>query len=234
MTKAETHLVCIGGTLCDDRLFAPLHSHLGRLHTVWNPTNQTSVEAAAQALLETMPGAFVAIGFSLGGFVALEALRQSPERVRAVILISGNAYPDDEGNSVGRRGDVETGRRSGLAAFINHRAESLVSLACLNRELIVDTIAGMAVALGNDVHAQQVEMNIGRPDLRTVVHAARSPILALAGTDDRLCPRERYTDLELSGRVELAWIEGSGHYLPLEAPLQCAKHITSFLQRNGL
>ena len=234
MTNTDTHLVCLGGTLCDDRLYEPLLTYLGNLHTIWNPTNQTSVKDAARALLETLPDPVVVIGFSLGGFVALEALRQSPERVLGVILISGNAFPDNKGNSAARRDDVESGRSSGLAEFIKSRADSLVSDACLNRGRIVETLAGMAAALGDEVHARQAEMNIGRPDLRTTVRETRTPILAIAGTDDRLCPRERYVDLKLSGHVELEWIDGSGHFVPLEAPLQCADLIKSFLERHNL
>ena len=234
MTNTDTRLVCLGGTLCDDRLYEPLLTYLGNFHAIWNPTNQTSVEDAARALLETLPDPVVVIGFSLGGFVALEALRRSPERMLAVILISGNAFPDDENNSAGRRGAVETGRSSGLAEMINSRADSLVSNACLNRGPIMETLAGMAVALGDEVHARQAEMNIGRPDLRATVRDARTPILAIAGADDRLCPRERYADLKLSGRVELEWIDGSGHFVPLEAPLQCANLIKSFLERHDL
>ena len=234
MTNTDTHLVCLGGTLCDDRLYEPLLTYLGNLHTIWNPTNQTSVEDAARALLETLPDPVVVIGFSLGGFVALEALRQSPERVLGVVLISGNAFPDDEGNSAGRRVDVETGRSSGLAELIQSRAESLVSSSCLNRGLIVQILAAMAAALGDEVHARQAEMNIGRPDLRTTVRETRTPILAIAGTDDRLCPRERYVDLKLSALVELEWIEGSGHFVPLEAPVKCAHLIKSFLERHNL
>ena len=234
MTSTDTRLVCLGGTLCDDRLYKPLLTYLGNPHTIWNPTNQTSVEDAARALLETLPDPVVVIGFSLGGFVALEALRQSPERVLGVILMSGNAFPDNEGNSAARRADVESGRSSGLGELIKSRADSLVSNGCLNQGRIVETLAGMAAALGDEVHARQTEMNIGRPDLRATVREARTPILAIAGAEDRLCPRERYVDLKLSGHVELEWIDGSGHFVPLEAPLQCADLIKSFLERHNL
>lgn len=105
-------LLCIGGTLCDERIFAPLLSHLSRPATFWSHSRYDRVSDAAAALVEAAPAEFVALGFSLGGFVALDALRLAPGKVASVILLSGNAYPDSAVNADLRRGDVATGRSS--------------------------------------------------------------------------------------------------------------------------
>jgi pimeloyl-ACP methyl ester carboxylesterase len=184
--------------------------------------------------VEAVPADFVALGFSLGGFVALDALRLAPDRVAGVILLSGNAFPDDPANADVRRDDVATGRREGLRAMMKARGAALVSPSCQVSDDNVDLIADMAEAEGDDVHARQTEMNIHRPDLRAVVRASEKPILALAGVDDRVCPRERYLDLDRAPNATLKLVDGAGHFLPLEAPTACADAIEIFLKEHLL
>jgi pimeloyl-ACP methyl ester carboxylesterase len=223
-------LVGVGGTLCDSRLFEPLQNHLGRVVRVWNSTDQRSVGDAALAILDDIAGPLVIVGFSLGGFVALEALRRAPHRVRAVILVSGNAFPDDPAIAVRRRLEVSIGRTEGLASLIFSRSDSLVASECPDRADVIALIASMAEACGHEVHACHAEMNITRPDLRDVISRAARPILAMAGTADLLCPIERYRDLQASPGVVFEMVEGAGHFLPLEAPSQCAMRIDRFLK----
>src|SRR3546814_15996237 len=92
---------------------------------------------------------------------------------------------------------------------------------------VVTLIADMAEAAGDEVHARQAEMNIHRPDLRSLVSTSQRPILALAGEDDRVCPRERYLDLQRAPNAALKIVESAGPFLPLEAPVACAEDRTS-------
>jgi pimeloyl-ACP methyl ester carboxylesterase len=229
MTEPSLRLVCLGGTLCDARLFQPLLDRLAFPADVWSHDAHDRVADAASALLAAEKAPFVVIGFSLGGFVALEALRQAPDRVRAVILMSGNAFPDAAANAQARRDDVAAGRKAGLDAFMRSRADMLVADPPGSVD-VLDRIAAMATTLGDDIHARQAEMNIHRPDLRAVVQGSPRPILALAGEDDRVCPRDRYLDLARSPAVTLAFVEDAGHFLPLEAPDRCAELIAAFLK----
>lgn len=234
MTATPLSLICLGGTLCDERVFTPLVARLSRSATTWSYDRYDRVADAGAALLDAGPERFVAIGFSLGGFIALEALRLAPGRIAGVILLSGNAFPDNPTNADVRRDDVAAGRREGLRAFMKGRGGALVSPARADSGDIVDLIADMADAEGHDVHARQAEMNINRPDLRAVVAASDRPILALAGADDRVCPQDRYLDLQSAPGVTLKMVECAGHFLPLEAPAACSDAIEIFLKEHDL
>ncbi len=227
-------LVGLGGTLCDARVFDPLAARLSRSLAIWPHNQYDRVAAAAAGLLDAAPEKFVAIGFSLGGFIALEALRLAPDRLVGVILISGNAFPDNPANAAGRRQDVATGRVDGLRALMKSRRNTFVSLSCTAVDEIVEVVAAMAEAEGHAVHARQAEMNIHRPDFRDVVACSKRPILALVGQDDMLCPRERYLDLQHAPTARLTLIESAGHFLPLEAPAACAAAIELFLKDHKL
>lgn len=234
MTGAARHLICLGGTLCDERVFAPLLERLPRPASIWSYAQHNRVSDAAVALVASEPMGFLAIGFSLGGFVALEALRIAQHKVAAVILLSGNAHPDNPDNTYARRNDVTLGREMGLRAFIEARGQALVSPSCETFEHVVGLVADMAEGQGDEVHARQAEMNIFRPDLRASVHASTRPILAIAGADDNVCSQERYLDLQHAPNVTLSLIDGAGHFLPLEAPHVCADAISIFMKEHNL
>lgn len=234
MTGVVRPLLCLGGTLCDSRVFAPLLARLNRPAIFWSHNDHDRVSAAATALLQAAPDEFVVLGFSLGGFVALDALRMAPDRVAGVILLSGNAFPDDPANAEVRRAEVAAGRREGLRVWMKGRGAALVSPSCPAPNDLVDLIADMAEAVGHDVHDRQAELNIHRPDLRAVVNASGRPLLALAGTDDRACPRERYLDLQHASNATLKMIADAGHFLPLEAPTACVGAIETFLKEHDL
>lgn len=234
MTGPPRQLLCLGGTLCDERVFAPLVEQLSRPASVWSYTEHNRVTDAAAALVASAQPGFIAIGFSLGGFVALEALRMAPDNVAAVVLLSGNAFPDSPSNAAARRNDVASARDMGLRAFMEARGQAFVSPSCQNIHHVVGLIAGMAEAQGDAVHARQAEMNIYRPDLRAAVHTSYRPILAIAGADDNVCPTERYLDLQHAPNVTLKRINGAGHFLPLEAPGACANAIATFMKEHSL
>lgn len=234
MIGSARSLICLGGTLCDERVFAPLLERLSRPAIIWSYNKYDNVSDAAAALLETVPVDFVALGFSLGGFVVLEALRLAPCKVAGVILLSGNAFPDNPANADVRRDDVVVGLGEGLRALIKRRGAALVSPSCQAFDDIAGLIADMAEAEGDEVHARQAEMNIHRPDLRAVVNTSDRPILGILGADDKVCPRERYFDLQQAPNVSLKMIDSAGHFLPLEAPSACADAIELFLKEHNL
>lgn len=222
--------VCVAGTLCDGRLFAPLIARLPIDPTVVDLSDFDRVEDAARETLSAAPGRFLGIGFSLGGFVILEMLRQAPDRLTGVILLSGNAHPDDPANARVRRDEVAMARVSGMRAHVAARMPPYLGPASLGNTEIEAVILAMAEAAGHDAHARQAEMNIARPDLRDLVRDTPVAMLVVAGDNDALCPSDRYAAAASGTRARLVTLADVGHFVPLEAPDQAAKAISSFLE----
>lgn len=221
--------MAIPGTLCDHRLFKPLETAMGlTLHCFETHHASSIADAAANALREA-PDRFIALGFSLGGWVALELLRLAPERVAAVILLSGNAFSDDPSNHAGRRAAVAAARDSGMKPFVLENLPRWVSEGAYDAAGTSAALISMAEHVGHDGHQRQTEMNIMRPDLLAVADHSSVPILLLAGADDRLCPSERYSRTAAGPRARLVTLTGVGHFLPLEAPSAVAAAIEAFL-----
>lgn len=215
----------IPGTLCDGSVFDGMVAQLpGYDATVADLSEHRRVEDAAEAFFATAPPRFLCIGFSLGGFVALEMLRRAPQRLVGLVLVSGNAHPDDPANAERRRADVVLAREIGMAAYVRARARAWGIAA---DAAMADRVVAMACALGSDVHARQTEMNIARPDLRRVAREATIPLLVVAGGRDPLCPPDRYAAAAAAPCAALVTLPDAGHYLPLEVPERVAAAIAS-------
>src|SRR3712207_4335422 len=92
---AET-LVLIPGLACTARLFEPQMAALGSERTILvaDHTRDDSIPAIAARLLKEAPERFAVAGLSMGGYIALEVMRQAPERVSRLALLDTSARPD--------------------------------------------------------------------------------------------------------------------------------------------
>jgi pimeloyl-ACP methyl ester carboxylesterase len=89
-------LALLPGLLCDPRLWKHQARHLADIADVWvgDFTTQDSIAAMARSVLGAMTGRFALAGLSMGGYVALEVMRQAPERVARLCLLDTSARPD--------------------------------------------------------------------------------------------------------------------------------------------
>ncbi len=89
-----TPLVLLPGLLCDALLWA---LQIGVLHAAcWmaQPTTVNTVAEMAADLLRRSPfPSFALAGLSMGGYVALEIMRQAPDRVSRLALLDTTARP---------------------------------------------------------------------------------------------------------------------------------------------
>src|SRR3569623_1340594 len=89
-------LLMLPGTLCDERLYAPVLDRLGTRATVQHLAGAESTVEMAQCILVTAPPRISLCGFSLGAIVALEIVAQAPDRVERLALIGCNPGPLDD------------------------------------------------------------------------------------------------------------------------------------------
>jgi len=93
----KRNLLLLPGLLNDARLWQAQVAGLADLAHVFvaDLTVADSISALAATALARMPeGKFALAGLSMGGYVALEIMRQAPERVVALGLLDTTARPD--------------------------------------------------------------------------------------------------------------------------------------------
>src|SRR5438552_2074785 len=103
---AETALFILPGLLEDSDAFQPQIERIGREATcrVADLTHfDTMAALASDALGEAPAQSFALLGHSMGGYVALEVLRQAPQRVSRLALLNTNARPDSAESTQNRR-----------------------------------------------------------------------------------------------------------------------------------
>ena len=76
-----SNLLLLPGLLCDERLWRDVQSQLQASVLVADFTQDDSIAGMARRALEAAPARFALAGLSMGGYVALEIMRQAPERV---------------------------------------------------------------------------------------------------------------------------------------------------------
>jgi pimeloyl-ACP methyl ester carboxylesterase len=106
-------------------------------------------------------------------------------------------------------------------------------LAAANRQdpALLSLTMQMALDLGPEVFIRQSEALRTRPDLRTVLDGLAIPTLLLCGAEDALCPPGWHRDWaeRIGVSASLRVIEGAGHLLPLERPVEAREALLGWL-----
>src|SRR6186713_1265788 len=88
-----TPLLLVPGLASSARIYAPVIPALWRFGPVMvaNHIRDDSMTAIARRVLSEAPPRFALAGHSMGGYIALEIMRQAPERVAKLALINTQA-----------------------------------------------------------------------------------------------------------------------------------------------
>ena len=230
---AAIPLVFLPGLLEDADAFA---AQIGKLQaiapcTVADLTRSDSIAAmAADALREAPPGPLAIAGHSMGGYVALELMRQAPGRIAKLALLCTNARPDSAESTANRRRLMALAERD-FEAVIQALMPRLLAPAHLADEGITGVITGMALGIGKEAFARQENAIIGRIDSRPHLAAIRAKTLVVAARGDAIMPMEVLEEMAnaiAGARLEV--IEDCGHMASLEQPERLAHLLAQWLR----
>jgi pimeloyl-ACP methyl ester carboxylesterase len=214
-------LVLCPGVLNDGRVFAPQLAVLaGRVDAAVADvaTHESLVDMASQVLARAPP-TFALAGFSMGGYVALEILRQAPERVTRLALIDTSARPDTPAQSAMRRALIKLAQAGTFKGVTPRLLPRLVHPARLDDADVTGPIFAMAADTGRDGFLRQQAAIMARPDNRPLLASIGIPTLVLCGRDDQLTPAELSQEIaDAVPGARLILIDACGHMSPLEQP----------------
>lgn len=173
----------------------------------------------AQAVLDIAPSRFALAGLSMGGLVAMEIVRQAPERVTRLALLDTTPLADAPEKGPVRERQVRDAQTGRLSDVMREELKPAYVTDGPRRQAILDQCMSMALDLGQDVFANQSHAVQHRDDQRETLKSVRVPTLALCGEDDELCPRDRHELIHsLVPNSKLSIIRGAGHMPTLEQP----------------
>lgn len=214
-------LVLVPGMMCDARVFSDQILAFNReraVHLVPLCADGT-IAAMARAALAGAPERFALAGHGLGGVVAMEMLRQAPQRVTRIALMSCTPLAETPQEAAAREPRIIRAQAGRLEDAI--RDEIPASCLCpeSNHEEVKVAIAEMARSLGPEVYLRQSRAMQRRPDQQVILRKLRAPALVLCGRYDPIfTPRRHEFMAALIQDATLEVIEYAGHMPLLEAP----------------
>lgn len=238
MTAPLPTLVLLPGLLCDDDVWAEQHDALvDSCHVVIGRYGRLDqIEAMARHVLETVKAPrFALAGHSMGGRVALEVVRQAPERVQGLALLdTGTAAlaPGQAGEEErrGRLALLTLAEREGMATMARQWAQPMVHPDVLRGPLFERIVAMIARSDTTDF-AAQIRALLHRPDAEPTLRELRCPVLLLCGLQDRWSPPDRHRAMQaLLPSATLRLIERCGHMSPMEQPDAVSAALVQWLE----
>lgn len=173
---------------------------------------------ARTALEQAPPGPLHLAGHSMGGYVALEVMRQAPGRVAKLALLNTNARPDSPEATENRRRLLKLAETD-FKAVITTLLPKLMTPEHVRDAALAGIVDTMALGVGKEAFKRQQEAIIGRIDSRAHLGAIRCPTLVVAARSDQLMPMEVLREMaEGIPGARLAIVEDCGHMATLERP----------------
>ena len=176
--------------------------------------------------------AAVFAGISMGGYVAMEIVRQDPARVAGIALVDTKATADSDEARANRLKVAEQVEASGSTDALA-RAMLPTLLGATSQEdrpdVVAQVKAWIAAADPNAVAWAQRAM-AARPDSLADLASLAVPALVVWGAEDGMSPRaEQDLMVEALRDARLVVVTESGHLSTVEAPDQVAAALVTFL-----
>lgn len=177
---------------------------------------------------------FVLGGFSWGGFVAFEMVREQPERILGLLFVSTRAEGDSERERSAKLESAAALRREGLRVD-GYRDRVLSEETLRTRPKLWDDVRRMMLSVPAEGRAQALEGTAQRPDFRPLLPQIRVPTLVIVGAEDPITPPEFSKEMHkhIPGAF-LQEVEGASHFVTLEAPGVVSQAILNWLTFVGV
>jgi pimeloyl-ACP methyl ester carboxylesterase len=182
----------------------------------------SSMEGWARGILDEVEGDFAVVGASMGGYCALEVVRQAPDRVRGLALVGSRVDADSPERREGRARTLELIRSGGAEALWEDMRPKLFPAG---ETEAVELARELALEQRPDELAAAVEAIRDRRDSTEVVARFERPVLFVAGRDDPFVSPE-----EAPPSAEVRSFD-TGHLPSLERPDEFNAVLAEFLAR---
>jgi len=230
--KPVVYLLC--GLLCDHTVWQHQIAGLADIADIRAIAfaEDDRIEAMAARVLADAPARFALAGHSMGARVALEVVRQAPERVQRLALLDTGIHTPRPGEREQRLRLVDLASAQGMRALaaqwlppMLHPAHAALGVS----GELVEMVARMDV----ERFVRQIEALLHRPDPAPVLDALRCPVLVGVGAEDQWSPPSQHQDIARRiHRAQLEIFPEAGHMAPFEAPAAVTSALREWLSHT--
>ena len=234
MTETQKiNLLFLPGLLTDARLFQFQIEDLSDIaqSTVADLTVADTIEELAAEALAHAPPRFALAGLSMGGYVALEIMRQAPDRVQGLALLSTSARPDTPEASENRK-KLMAQAENNFQIVLDDLMPKLVHPSRMIYHSIIDTVYSMGHRIGKEAFMRQQRAIMGRIDSRPYLgQITGGPTMVLCGRQDILTPLELHEEMAVAiPDSRLVVIEECAHLSTMGQPKLVSEAMRDWLR----
>jgi pimeloyl-ACP methyl ester carboxylesterase len=227
----STPILLLPGLNCSPRLFAaqiPALWRLGPVMVADHRRGETMAEIARQ-ILAAAPSRFCLAGLSMGGYIALEIMRQAPGRVAKLALLDTSARPEAPEQTERRNKLIALAEKGRMREIMDVLWLVMVDPSRLKEIALRAEMDLMAEETGTEAFIRQQRAIIGRADSRPTLSTIACPTLMIVGASDQLTPPAHAEEIAqgIPG-AKLVKLAGCGHMSPMEKPEEVTKLLVDF------
>ena len=216
-----TPFLLIPGLNCDARVYAPVTPALWQFGpvTIANHLQGDGLVEIAGAILAVAPPRFALAGFSFGGYLAFEILRQAPDRVLKLALIDTSARQDSPEVTETRHRRIGLAQGGKFGPVIEQSFPASVHPDNVSESRLYSLHRTMSEANGAEAYVRHQQAIIERPDSRSLLGSIAMPTIVVVGEGDQITPPDLAREMHagISGS-SLSVIPRAGHLALLEQP----------------
>lgn len=229
------NLTFLPGTMCDERVWAPVRSRLEpQFSTDYVAIEGEPTRAGMLGLIHSAASAgdpLHLVAFSMGGYLALEYALDNPGRVASLVTVASSAFGLTEDEAAERVRALELLEKHDYRGIPKSRIDQFVHPTHQNDPAVVDVIRAMDHDLGKVVLVAQLRETSTRTSLTPRLPELEIPVLLIGADSDPFVPVasiHRMAGLIPGAKAVIA--RNAGHMIPLEQPDWLATQISAFGQ----
>lgn len=234
MTMAPTSTVhLIPGTACDKRLWTNIVPFLkGYEVSLSGYESADTLVEMINCVAGAAPNHCHLVGFSLGGYLAAEAILKGELKVKSLTLIgtSLRGLPDEE--KALRRASANTVTRPAYKGMSRRRLEQFLHPQHLRDPYITQLVQTMERDMDRRSLKNQLLATIERRDLEAMLPTIDIPVHLIGSSEDKICDITPMKEMSSVSNIHFSDIgtpiATTGHMMPLEAPQALSDAMTNF------
>ncbi|MEQ1584346.1 MAG: alpha/beta hydrolase [Cyclobacteriaceae bacterium] len=176
----------------------------------------------------------IVVGLSMGGYIALHAIKKNPTRIAGLLLCDTQCASDTQEGRDKRKKTIAFIQKNGLEVYTEESLKNLFAPGSLqSKKEEVQFIRNTILKTRPESICLTLQALADRAETCSALEQIKVPVLILVGKEDKITSPEMAEKMHrLINNSELQIIENAGHLSNLENPEQFNEHIKSFLSNN--
>lgn len=225
------NLVLLPALMADTRLYTAQVEALSSLKLniqSFVNKNYENIQDFAKYVIDNTPQEIALIGTSMGGYVAMEIMRQNSKKIKKLCLIGTNYREDYESKRAERLNIIQELQNTNDANFVGINDKTIASYIFEVTPKKDALIKAMVKDLGRKVFITQQQMILSRSnyeeDFKKYPHT-----LFIVGEHDPITPKDLMEEMCKVAGGKMVVLKDCGHLAPIDKPTEVSTLIKEWL-----